>query len=281
MIRRYGNLTYFLLLLTVLPGMVRAQQDALDQSSKLTDRELLSKIPMFSIYGDNYFITGTDLRGPVTSDTSDAKFQLGFKQLLTDVLLPYDTFLFFTYRQKSFWDIYKDSFPFRETNYNPGIGIAKLWFKDNKLDYGLWFQFEHESNGRDSISSRSWNFLSLRYSKPIGNHWQFMAKGWVPIGDISSNPDILDYKGYFQVRLAYRPTKNLIFEGDFSKSFTADWRGNAQVSLSWKPFKKSNQFLYVQYYVGQAENLIEYQDSVSKLRIGVAFKELFGNFGTN
>lgn len=104
------------------------------------------------------------------------------------------------------------------------------------------------------------------------------AKGWVPIGDISSNPDIIDYKGYFQFHLAYRPIKRLILEGDFSKSFTSDWRGNAQLSVSWKPFKKSNQFLYIQYYVGQAENLIEYQDSISKLRLGVAFKELFGNF---
>ena len=268
------------LLLVFFVTISNAQETGRDStlSKKSNEREMIRSIPTFSIYGDNYFVTGADIRQTPTSETSDAKFQLGFKQMLTDVLLPYNTFLFVTYRQKSFWDIYKDSFPFRETNYNPGFGIAKLWFKDRELSHGLWFQFEHESNGRDGSDSRSWNFFSLRYSKPIGDHWQFIAKGWVPVGDISDNPDIMDYKGYFQVHAAYRPTRRLILEGEFSKSFTSDWRGNAQLSVSWRPFKKSNQFLYLQYYVGQAENLIEYQQSVSRLRIGVAFKELFGNF---
>lgn len=268
-------LTSFLAFLAFVS--LNAQNDSL-KTLKLSDKELLTKIPMFSIYGDNYFITGSDIRGPINSETSDAKFQLGFKQMLTDMLLPYDAFLFFTYRQKSFWDIYEDSFPFRETNYNPGIGVAKLWFSDNKLKQGLWFQFEHESNGRDSISSRSWNFLSLRYSRPIGDKLQFIIKGWVPIGSKFNNQDLLDYKGYFNLHFGYKPYARLILEGDFSKAFTSDWRGNLQLSISWKPFRKSNQFLYLQYYVGQAENLIEYQDSVSKLRIGIVFKELFGNF---
>ena len=272
--------SYYILLLVFFVAISNAQETGRDSTllKKSNEREMIRSIPTFSIYGDNYFVTGADVRQAPTSETSDAKFQLGFKQMLTEVFLPYNTFLFFTYQQKSFWDIYKDSFPFRETNYNPGFGIAKLWFKDTELSHGLWFQFEHESNGRDGLDSRSWNLFSLRYSKPIGDHWQFIAKGWLPVGDISDNPDIMDYKGYFQVHAAYRPTRRLILEGEFSKSFTDDWRGNAQLSISWRPFKKSNQFLYLQYYVGQAENLIEYQQSVSRLRIGVAFKELFGNF---
>jgi alkylhydroperoxidase/carboxymuconolactone decarboxylase family protein YurZ len=30
-----------------------------------------------------------------------------------------------TYTQKSFWDIYQDSYPFADNNYNPGLALAK------------------------------------------------------------------------------------------------------------------------------------------------------------
>ena len=241
-------------------------------------KELLRALPTFSIFGTNYFITGTALNETPNSENSDAKFQLGFKQLLTRLTLPYETIPFFTYRQKSFWNIYMDSFPFRETNYNPGLGLAKLWFKDGKINQGLWFQFEHESNGMDGENSRSWNFLSLRFSKPIGNDLQLLVKGWLPVGSLSDNPDITSYRGYFQLDLAYRLNERLYLEGEFRNAVFDTWRGSAQLSLSYKPFRNSNQFLYLQYFGGFSEDLANYDQAVSRLRIGIAFKDLFANF---
>ncbi len=255
-----------------------AQDATLIKIDSTNFKDIIIQRPAFSIFGDNYIVTGSALNQEPSSDNSDAKFQFGFKQRVTNLVLPWDTFLFFTYRQKSFWDVYKDSFPFRESNYNPGIGLGKLLFDGNRLSGGLWFQFEHESNGRDRENSRSWNYFSLLYIKPYREYWQFRIKGWVPIGSLHDNPDLLDYRGYFEAGVSYRPWKPIIFEGDFSKAFTSDWRGSMMMSVSYKISRNSNQFLYLQYYLGYAEDLIRYTESVSRLRVGIVFKDLLFNF---
>lgn len=79
---------------------------------------------------------------------------------ITQSVLPFNTFLYLTYTQKSFWDIYAESSPFGDSNYNPGIGLGRYITKDNKLIGAGLIQIEHESNGRDGDDSRSWNRLS-------------------------------------------------------------------------------------------------------------------------
>jgi len=238
----------------------------------------VKNLPSFSMFGDNYFITGTSTNQEISSESSDAKFQLGFRQRLTNIDLPWDTFLYFTYRQKSFWDIYQDSFPFRETNYNPAIGIAKLFVDENGVTDGLWFAFEHESNGRDEENSRSWNFFSLQYFKPYGDQWLFRVKTWLPIGDLSDNDDITDFRGYFEAGATYSPSKRFYFDADLRQAFNNGWRGSIKLGASIKISKRSNQFLYIQYFGGYSEDLIDYNQDVSNLRLGIAFKDLFFNF---
>ncbi len=235
-------------------------------------------MPSFSMFGDNYFITGTSTNQEISSESSDAKFQLGFRQRLTDIDLPWDTFLYFTYRQKAFWDIYRDSFPFRETNYNPAIGVAKLFVDENGVTDGLWFTFEHESNGRDEENSRSWNFLSLQYFKLIGDKWLYRVKMWLPIGSLEDNPDITDFRGYFEAGATYSPSKNFYFDADLRQAFHNGWRGGIKLGVSVKISKKTNQFLYLQYFGGYSEDLIDYNQDVTNIRLGVAFKDLFFNF---
>ncbi|WP_299213363.1 phospholipase A [uncultured Aquimarina sp.] len=262
----------------LIATLSKAQERISTKIDSTNYKEIIHSLPTFTIFGDNYIITGTALNEKPDSDNSDAKFQLGFKQRITNLDLPWDAFLFFTYRQKSFWNVYKESFPFRESNYNPGLGFAKLFFKNNEISSGLWFQFEHESNGRDRENSRSWNYFSLLYIKPYLNQWQFRIKGWAPIGSIRDNPDLLEYRGYFEGGISYRPWKSLIFEGDFRKSFSSDWRGSLKLGVSYKISKNSNQFIYLQYYLGYAEDLINYTESVSRLRIGITFKDLSFKF---
>lgn len=76
-------------------------------------------------------------------------------------ILPFNTFLDVTYTQKSFWDIYRTSLPFPDNNFNPGLSIGKLIIRNNQLKKIAIFSFEHESNGRDSIDSRDWNYFSF------------------------------------------------------------------------------------------------------------------------
>lgn len=58
-------------------------------------------LPSFSIYKDNFFITGIPTHTGISKETADAKYQISFKQLLTRHTLPFDSQLFFIYTQKA------------------------------------------------------------------------------------------------------------------------------------------------------------------------------------
>mgnify|MGYP000361651391 CR=1 FL=1 len=72
---------------------------------------------------------------------------------------------------------------------------------------------EHESNGKDSIFSRSWNKITLAAAVLL-IRLGVQFKGWIPIVDGKENKDILKYNGIFQVAANYR-TDNRRF----------NWRG--------------------------------------------------------
>jgi phospholipase A1 len=127
-----------------------------DNTLKLIDRQ-----PSFSMYKDNYVITGVPLNRGINKYTADIKFQLSIRQRLTKAVLPYNTFLMLTYTQKSFWDVYVKSSPFKDNNYNPGLSLVKPVIYRNHL-YGVaTLAFEHESNGKERLDSRGWNYFVL------------------------------------------------------------------------------------------------------------------------
>lgn len=260
----------------LVPTTIMAQ-NTLNMDS-LTHRQIVKNEPYFTIFGDNYFITGIPTNKKVSSLNSDVKFEIGFKQRLTNLVLPLKTYAYLTYRQKSFWDVYQESAPFTESNYNPGIGFVKPFFKNNVMNKGVFFQFEHQSNGREAEFSRSWNFLSLTFLYMHQENWQFMLKAWAPIGPLKDNPDLTDYIGFHESKISFMPNPRLILEGEFRKGFSWDWKGSAKFTVSYKLDKDSNQYIYAQYYVGYAESLIEYDRNVSMIRVGIGFKDLFGNF---
>lgn len=260
----------------LVPTTIMAQ-NTLNMDS-LTHRQIVKNEPYFTIFGDNYFITGIPTNKKVSSLNSDVKFEIGFKQRLTNLVLPLKTYAYLTYRQKSFWDVYQESAPFTESNYNPGIGFVKPFFKNNVMNKGVFFQFEHQSNGREAEFSRSWNFLSLTFLYMHQDNWQFMLKAWAPIGPLKDNPDLTDYIGFHESKISFMPNPRLILEGEFRKAFSWDWKGSAKFTVSYKLDKDSNQYIYAQYYVGYAESLIEYDRNVSMIRVGIGFKDLFGNF---
>ena len=103
----------------------------------------VESIPPFGIYKDNYIVTGTSFSGGrVTKDNSDAKFQISLRHRLIKSILPLHTYLFLTYTQKSFWEIYKDSKPFYENNYNPTLGFGMPITRGDKVVGVGFLQFE-------------------------------------------------------------------------------------------------------------------------------------------
>lgn len=118
----------FILLLIVLlciPGFTQIRNDV-PRYNPDSVREELDKRPYFSLYKDNYFIGGTTIGSKPTNKNSDVKFQLSISQRLTKSKLPFDTYLFITYTQKAFWNVFQESLPMYDLNFNPGIGLSHL-----------------------------------------------------------------------------------------------------------------------------------------------------------
>ena len=164
----------------------------------------LESVPPFGIYKDNYFVTGSSFSGgKLTKNNSDAKFQISIRHRLIKGVLPFHTYLFLTYTQKSFWDIYKKSKPFAESNYNPTLGLGTPITRRDKLVGLGMLQFEHESNGRGGDSSRSWNRISLTGIFEFNRRFSGELKLWIPMG-LSDNPDYVRYGGYGQAAVNYK-----------------------------------------------------------------------------
>lgn len=92
--------------------------------------KIITRLPAFSIYKDNYFVTGVHLGEEPTRNTLDAKFQFSFKQRLDNKPSILGAYPYLTYTQKSFWKVYKASSPFEESNYNPGLMLLKPVYQD-------------------------------------------------------------------------------------------------------------------------------------------------------
>ena len=69
----------------------------------------------------------------IDKHSADAKFQISIRQRLTKSILPFKTFLYLTYTQRSFWDIYGKSSPFLDNNFNPGLSLSKALIYRNQL----------------------------------------------------------------------------------------------------------------------------------------------------
>ena len=235
-------------------------------------RAILDKHPYFSLFKDNYFIGGIPIGEKITSRNSDVKFQISVSQRLTKSKLPFDSYLFLQYTQKAFWNVFQASLPMRDLNFNPGIGLGHLIIRKNKYIGKAYVMVEHESNGRDSIENRSWNKLTLGVAVLLNKNWEVQFKGWIPVIDGKENDDILKYNGIFQVAANYR-TDNRRFNLGLILTKRLTWFSfNTQVELSYKFNNNENQYFFVQYYNGYGENLLEYNQFKSILRVGFVIK---------
>lgn len=235
-------------------------------------RAVLDKMPYFTLFRDNYFSGGIPLGTKPTGHNSDVKFQLSISQRLTKSKLPFDSYLFIQYTQKAFWDVFRESLPMRDLNFNPGIGLGHLIIRHNKYIGKAYLMLEHESNGRDSIDSRSWNKITFSWALVLNDNWETQFKTWIPIIDGENNKDILKYNGIFQFAVNYRTCNKRLQIGALITQRKAWFGFNTQLELSYKFNKRENQFFFIQYYNGYGENLLEYNQYKNMLRVGFVIK---------
>lgn len=239
-----------------------------------------SNKPYFGLYKDNYFIFGPSVGPKATKQNTNIKFQISVAQRLTRSTLPWGTYLYLFYTQKCFWNVLENSMPMTDLNFNPGIGLTKPLFVKNRYIGKLTFMIEHESNGRDSIQSRSWNRVALAANVFVTKNLMVHGKIWAPIVDGENNRDIVDYCGFWQAGVQV-VSDNRRFSGGIAMVKRKGWNLNANViiDLSYRIFKRDNQFLFLQYYNGYGEGLLEYNKFHSQLRIGLLIKpKLFSDF---
>ncbi|MGB0938063.1 MAG: phospholipase A [Colwellia sp.] len=217
-------------------------------------------------------------------DNKEAKFQVSLKVPLTQAsIFNEGDSIAFGFTLTSWWQLYNVelSRPFRETNYQPEIFYTTplQW---QPLGGSTYFVvgFEHQSNGRTQVLSRSWNRLYTTFTFAKDNYAIAFRPWWkipenkpptTPDESGDDNPDISDYMGHFELTGAYK-------YNDIEFSL-----------LGRRNFKESNGFLelgvtfpisgrlkgYVQFSSGYGESMIDYNHSQEKIGLGIAVTEIF------
>ena len=144
--------------------------------------------------------------------------------------------------------------------------------KDELIGIGS-LALEHESNGRDSIFSRSWNNIHATYNTKIGDKSRLGIKAWLPFMYKEGNPDLLDYIGLGELTYTHFFIKDkLELEVMARKGVKWDTKGALRTRLYYSPFKKKDQYLMLEWFNGYTENLIRYTEYQSMIRVGFVIR---------
>jgi phospholipase A1 len=240
---------------------------------------LFDKQPNFGMYKDNYIVTGIPINREISKYTADVKFQISVYQRLTKGVLPFNSSLMLTYTQKSFWNVYKKSAPFEDSNYNPGLLLAKPVIYKNQLRGVACIALEHESNGKDSLDSRGWEYLVLSGLYFFNPNFTVQAKIWAgfldhgdPDLDGGGNPDFYKYRGFGLIAMNYRSLNDKFWVSAIINPRKKLGNFNTQLELNIKLNAKTNQYFFIQWYSGYCENMLNYNKHTSMVRAGICIK---------
>ena len=186
--------------------------------------------------------------------------------------------LYFGYTQAGFWDLTADSKPFLDTNYIPSFFyyIPNTDWRVGGNAVGIAAGYEHESNGKDGIDSRSIDTLFVRPYFTFGDtrdfYWTFSPKLYAYI-EKSENSDINKYRGYGDFRFTYGKNDDwqaalTLRKGTKSSAFSSDLQGTYPLN---KLLPGLSGYLMVQYFTGYGEYLLDYNQRESwSVRVGYA-----------
>lgn len=226
----------------------------------------------------------------------EVAFQFSLRKDLAYNLFGLNEFITAAYTQKVWWQLYDESGPFRETNYQPEIFLTIPTSQniDDSIGLkGVRLGYIHESNGQEGYRSRSWNrlfatgiwqwgnlFLSTRAWYRIKEDrkpdWYYEQSVNDPelVQQYSSgddNPDIEDYLGNGDIEIAYLYGKSqfgLLLRNNLDFD---DNKGAIEFTYSHPFFSSPNTFWYAKVFTGYGESLIDYNVDVTKASFGFSF----------
>ena len=246
-------------------------------------------------YEPNYWIVSyTDVppKGdPILEETTyihtETKFQIslradyvtdwfGFTQMWTGV-----------YTQTSYWQLFVESAPFRDTNYKPEIFVTVPFY--HALDAihmkTISIGYKHASNGQPDSNttervredgpfvggqSRSWNRLFTEGTF----QWENLIARlilWYRIPEkfaTNDNPDIVDYYGCGSLELEYID-KKLLTRLTMRQNFKTH-KGAAELEMSYPVPVSDNVFFFLQGFSGYGQSLIDYDHYVNQVGFGLS-----------
>jgi phospholipase A1 len=244
------------------------------------------ELDVLTFHRSNYFVSGF-------TRATQVKFQFSFKYDLWPSTSHHTVYL--AYTQKSLWDLYSKSAPFRESNYAPEIFYthyhSELHGQPNP-GCGLFAEHvgvEHESNGEAGAASRSWNraFVDVEgtcYGKPL--YGLGGLRLWYPFL-ISENDTIIRTQGYAELLLGFgvddeaSHMNGLVTVALRKGTSRRLAKGSVSVDARWRPtyqrlFGKAWRFapyLWFQLFSGYGETLGTFDSASTSARLGVGFTD--------
>jgi phospholipase A1 len=239
---------------------------------KLKDCESNENNYRLSRYKDLYFIVGS----PTT------KIQISLKYKITSLFN-----LYLGYSQYMFWDLGKNSFPFRDINFNP-ILFYRIDFPEHTFMKAIDIDiFEHNSNGKDGDASRAWSGSSIKFYTIVkfynwSFNWDTKFYWYYNFAMGTTNWDYREYTGFWNTRLSfinYYDSDKFIDRVSFyfacfpGGNYSQRWsKGGQEIGfkfrMGWGTFYPS---ILVQLYHGYNENLLDYNKEIFAYRLGIAF----------
>ena len=228
-----------------------------------------------SLYHDNYFVIG--------DENDQTKFQVSAKYAL---FYPSNVGLYVGYSQVCWWKTYESSSPFYETNYMPEI-FARFTSGDNIfdnvkipfIDYIQVSPIFHKSNGRDGEDSRGYNKYYGQIQLSAGEVYNIGTnlKVFGYSNQSGKNEDIEDYEGYYEADIFFKIKSKTVQY--FDKEELHFKFGGNPLDKGWYRIEGQVRIfnshiqpkLFVQYFKGYGEFLIDYNIKEESLRFGLTF----------
>lgn len=239
------------------------------------------------LYHPNYILPGYYNSFPVAAMDAtpgqqrlrniEFKYQISLKTPLWSNIGNPNHQLDAAFTQDAFWQLYITSPYFRETDYMPELILQNRY--NNMFNWNA--AIVHQSNGRGGLYERSWNRAYLE-GVVSGENWALSTKVWQLMFTRQSsdlhNRDITHYMGHGRFLFTYRygnQALSLMLRNNLESRFR---RGAVQVTYSVPlPTNQSSVLrhyrLYLLYFNGYGQSLIEYNAHAESYGIGLAYND--------
>ena len=219
---------------------------------------------------NNYFlpIAYSSYKGSHKDITSE--FSISLKKLIASDIIGLNEDYYFAYTQLSWWDIYADSSPFYENNYQPEIytQIPVDFYNFNHIRLG----FLHDSNGKGELESRSWNRIYSSFELDFGK-LSLTPRLWLRLPDNKDdNPAIVKYNGIIDLTAYYKLPSGSFIQSIFSNNLRFDKENKSSFELRYLHYIGDGFYIYLSGFSGYGYELVYYKKYQNRIGIGIAFR---------